>query len=99
MPMSDTGSPYVGRSLLRREDRRLLIGEGQFIADLVLPRMLHAVLVRSPLAQARIRKIDLSRAAAAPGVALALNGADLLQLLPPVPEGQISLPSKWTTHV
>src|SRR3954447_1270914 len=97
--MSDTGLPYVGRSLLRREDRRLLIGEGQFIADLVLPRMAHAVLVRSPLAHARIRKVDLARAAAAPGVMIALNGADLLQMLPPVPEGQISLPSKWTTHV
>src|SRR5947207_5196485 len=91
--------PYIGRSLRRREDRRLLTGEGQFIADLVLPRMLHAVLVRSPLAHARIRNVDLSRAAAAPGVAIALSGADLLQMLPPVPEGQISLPSKWTTHV
>jgi aerobic carbon-monoxide dehydrogenase large subunit len=97
--MSDTGLPYVGRSLLRREDRRLLIGQGRFIADLVLPRMLHAVFVRSPLAHARIRNVDLAHAAAAPGVALALNGADLLQMLPPVPEGQISLPSKWTTHV
>ncbi len=97
--MSDNGPLYVGRSLLRREDHRLLRGQGQFIADLVLPRMLHAVLVRSPVAHARIRSIDLSRAAAAPGVALALNGADLLQLLPPVPEGQISLPRKWTSII
>jgi aerobic carbon-monoxide dehydrogenase large subunit len=97
--MSDIGPRYVGRSLLRREDRRLLRGQGQFIADLVLPRMLHAVLVRSPVAHARIRSVDLSRAAAAPGVALALDGADLLQLLPPVPEGQISLPSKWTSVI
>src|SRR6476660_610159 len=97
--MSDIGEPYIGRSLRRREDRRLLIGEGQFIADLVLPRMLHAVLVRSPLAHARICNVDLSRAAAVPGVVLALNGADLLQLLPPVPEGQISLPSKWTSVI
>ena len=36
--MNDTGSPYVGRSLLRREDHRLLTGQGQFVADLVLPR-------------------------------------------------------------
>ena len=97
--MSNIGPPYVGRSLLRREDRRLLTGQGQFIADLVLPRMLHAVLVRSPVAHARIRSVDLSRAAAAPGVAFALNGADLLQLLPPVPEGQISMPSKWTSVI
>src|SRR5260370_8858730 len=97
--MSDLGPPYVGRSLLRREDRRLLTGQGQFVADLVLPKMLHAVFVRSPLAHARIRGVDVSRAAAAPGVAIALSGADLLQMLPPAPEGQIFLPSKWTTHV
>ena len=97
--MSDIGPLYVGRSLLRREDHRLLTGQGQFIADLVLPRMLHAVLVRSPVAHARIRSVDLSRAVAAPGVVLALNGADLLQLLPPVPEGQISLPRKWTSVI
>src|SRR5438067_7053822 len=97
--MSDIGAPYIGRSLRRREDRRLLTGRGQFIADLVLPRVLHAVLVRSPLAHARIRDVDLSRARAARGVAMALNGADLLQMLPPVPEGQISLPRKWTTVI
>ena len=90
---------YVGRSLLRREDRRLLTGRGQFIADLDLPGMLHAVFVRSPVAHARIRSVDLSRAAAAPGVACALSGADLAQLLPPVPDTQLSLPSKWTTQV
>jgi aerobic carbon-monoxide dehydrogenase large subunit len=97
--MTDIGTPYVGRSLLRREDRRLLTGQGQFIADLVLPRMLHAVLVRSPVAHARIRSVDLARAAAMPGVVVALNGADLLRLLPPVPEGQISMPSKWASVI
>jgi aerobic carbon-monoxide dehydrogenase large subunit len=97
--MTDTGVPFIGRSVLRREDRRLLTGQGQFVADLVLPGMLHAVFVRSTLAHAHIRGIDLSRAAAMPGVALALSGIELAQLLPPVPEGQISLPSKWTTVV
>ena len=61
--------------------------------------MLHAVFVRSPLAHARIRRVDLSRAAEAPGVALALSGPDLAQLVPPVAEGQIRVPSKWTTVV
>ncbi|MFZ3236817.1 MAG: hypothetical protein WA184_15800, partial [Stellaceae bacterium] len=97
--MNDIASAYVGRSLLRREDRRLLQGQGQFIADLVLPRMLHAVVVRSPLAHAHIRAVDLAPAKAMPGVVFALNGADLLQLLPPVPEGQISMPSKWATVI
>jgi carbon-monoxide dehydrogenase large subunit len=97
--MDGIGSPYVGRSLLRREDHRLLTGRGQFVADLVLPRMLHAVVVRSQIAHARIRAVDLARVKAMPGVAFALNGADLLRLLPPVPEGQISMPSKWATVI
>jgi carbon-monoxide dehydrogenase large subunit len=98
--MNDLPSgPFIGRSLTRREDRRLLTGRGQFIADLELPRMLHAVFVRSPLAHARIKAIDLSRAAAAPGVVYALGGPELAQLLPPVSDTQLALPSKWTTQV
>jgi carbon-monoxide dehydrogenase large subunit len=97
--VSERGTPQVGRSLLRREDRRLLTGKGQFVADLELPRMLHAVFIRSPVAHARIRSIDLSPATAVPGVALALSGADLARLLPPLPDTQLSLPSKWTTRV
>ncbi len=93
------GNGYVGRSMLRREDRRLLTGRGQFIADLKFPDTLHAVFVRSQVAHARIRSVDLSRAAAAPGVAFVLGGADLMQLLPPVPDTQLSLPRKWTTLV
>ena len=90
---------FIGRSLPRREDRRLLTGRGQFIADFELPRMLHAVFVRSPLAHARIKAVDLTRAAAAPGVIAALSGPELAQLLPPVSDTQLALPSKWTTQV
>ena len=92
-------APFVGRSLPRREDRRLLTGRGQFVADLVLPQMLHVVLVRSPLAHARIRSVDVSRAAAAPGVALVMSGADLARLLPPVPDTQLPLPRKWASRI
>ena len=97
--MNNSGDPYVGRSMTRREDHRLLTGQGQFIADLMLPRMLCAVFVRSPIPHARIRSVDVSRAAAAPGVVFALHGADLLQLLPSVPEGQVSAPRKWILSV
>src|ERR1700751_3016601 len=97
--MNDIGPLYVGRSLLRPAARRPLTRRGQFIADPVLPRMLPAGFVCSPVAHARIRSVYLSRAAAAPGVALALSGADFLQLRPPVPEGQISLPRKWTSVI
>jgi carbon-monoxide dehydrogenase large subunit len=92
-------TPYIGRSMRRREDQRLLTGQGQFVADLVLPRMVHAVFVRAQVAHARIRAVDLSRALAAPGVLAALSGADLLRMLPPVPEGQISLPRKWSSVI
>jgi carbon-monoxide dehydrogenase large subunit len=98
--MNDIASTaFIGRSLPRREDRRLLTGRGQFIADFELPRMLHAVFVRSPLAHARIKAVDLTRAAAAPGVICALSGPELAQLLPPVSDTQLALPSKWTTQV
>jgi carbon-monoxide dehydrogenase large subunit len=92
-------TPFIGRSLTRREDRRLLTGRGQFIADLELPQMLHAALVRSPLAHARIKAVDVSRAAAAPGVAFALTGPELARVLPPVSDTQLALPSKWTAQV
>src|SRR6516162_3513922 len=70
-------APFVGRSLPRREDHRLLTGRGHFIADLQLPHMLHAVFVRSPLAHARIRAVDMSRAASSPDVEFVLSGIDL----------------------
>ena len=89
--MNDPRKPsFVGRSIPRREDHRLLTGRGQFIADLALPRMLHAAFVRSPVAHARIRSVDLSRAASAPGVAYVLSGADLAKL--------IGLPETWITR-
>ena len=92
-------TPFIGRSITRREDRRLLTGRGQFIADLDLPQMLHAVFVRSPHAHARIRSIDLSRAVAARGVVYALSGPELAKFLPPVPDTQLALPRKWTSVV
>src|SRR5580704_9997590 len=92
-------SRFIGRSMQRREDRRLLTGRGQFVADLALPGMLHAVFVRSQIAHARIRSVDVARAAAMPGVVRALAGEELLRLAPPVPGAQLSLPSKWRTQI
>ena len=97
--MNEPPHRHVGRPLTRREDRRLLTGRGQYVADLELPHMLHAVFVRSPLAHARIRSVDFSRAMAVPGVVYALAGAELMRTLPPVPDTQLSLPRKWTTQV
>jgi carbon-monoxide dehydrogenase large subunit len=91
--------PFVGRPLRRREDQRLLTGQGLYVADLALPGMLHAVFVRSPAAHARIRGVDLSGARQAPGVVYALDGVELAKILPPVSDTQLSLPKKWTAQV
>src|SRR5262245_28250245 len=90
---------FVGRSMPRREDHRLLTGRGQFVADLALPGMLHAVFVRSQHAHGRIRSVDVAEAAEVPGVVRILTGAELQRLAPPVAGGQLSLPGKWRTHV
>jgi len=90
---------FVGRSIPRREDHRLLTGGGQYVGDLTLPGMLHVAFVRSPVAHARIRSVDLSRAAALPGVVFTLSGAELLRALPPIPDNQLVLPSKWKAAV
>ena len=62
---------FIGQSVPRREDRRLLTGKGEFVADLKLPNMLHAAFVRSQVAHARMLKIDVSRALQRPGVVAA----------------------------
>ena len=87
-------SGFVGRSILRREDDRLLVGKGQYMADLSLPDMLHVVFVRSTVPHARLKAVDLSRVRSAPGVICALSGADVARELPPVAAHQVSLPQK-----
>ncbi|HUJ66982.1 MAG TPA: xanthine dehydrogenase family protein molybdopterin-binding subunit [Acidimicrobiales bacterium] len=67
----------VGTRMKRREDPALLTGESRFVADLHVPGALHAALVRSPVAHARIVSIDLSGALAMPGVVAAFTGADM----------------------
>jgi carbon-monoxide dehydrogenase large subunit len=64
----------IGASVRRKEDWRFLTGRGEFVADLAVPGALHAVIVRSPHAHARIRGIDASGAA---GAAAVLTGADM----------------------
>ncbi|MSQ73867.1 MAG: xanthine dehydrogenase family protein molybdopterin-binding subunit [Betaproteobacteria bacterium] len=90
---------FVGTSVLRREDQRLLLGQGQYVADIELPGMLHVAFVRSDHAHAKIRAIDTSAAAAAPGVVLVLTGADLVRELPTLRDNQAALPKKWTSQV
>jgi carbon-monoxide dehydrogenase large subunit len=62
---------------------RLTQGRGQYVSDVVLPRMVHVAFVRSPHAHARIRAIDAAAAKAAPGVVAVVTGAELAQVITP----------------
>jgi aerobic carbon-monoxide dehydrogenase large subunit len=66
----------VGQPVRRFEDTRLLTGKGRYQDDTNLPGQLHAVFVRSPHANARIRSVETAAARAAPGVKAVYTGAD-----------------------
>ena len=72
-----TSQYYVGQSVLRTEDERLLRGAGSFTADIHLTGLLHLVVVRSPHAHANIVNIDASAVLASPGVTGVLTCDDL----------------------
>lgn len=69
----------VGQSVLRSEDPRLLSGGGRYLADVVLPRELHAAFLRSSEAHAKLVSVDVTAAQALPGVHLVWTGADTAQ--------------------
>lgn len=66
----------IGQPVTRKEDPRFLTGRGRYVADIVLARQVYAAFLYSPHSHARIRGIDTSAAAAAPGVLAVLTGAD-----------------------
>jgi 2-furoyl-CoA dehydrogenase large subunit len=79
---------WVGRPLLRLEDEALLRGEGRFIDDLdPVAGARHAAVLRSPLAHARITRIDATPALELPGVVGVLTGADVAAMSRPFPAG------------
>ena len=70
-------TPYIGRAMKRVEDPRLIKGIGTYIDDLRLPGLLHACILRSPYAHARIQRIDTAAAKAIPGVVGVFTGAEV----------------------
>src|ERR687885_2233794 len=81
----------IGQSLLRREDRPLLMGAGQYAGDTNLPGLLHVAVVRSVYPHARLDGVNLEAARALPGVVGAFALADLPEISgplgDPVPSG------------
>ncbi len=68
----------IGKPVRRKEDERLVTGNGRFTDDFALPGQTHAVMVRSPHPHARIRSVDKSVALKMPGVLGVFDGRDVL---------------------
>ena len=81
-PKPEKGT-WVGQPLRRREEGRLVRGQGLFVEDYKLQGMLYLQFVRSPYAHARIDRVDVSKALAAPGVLAVLTGAEIAALVQP----------------
>jgi len=82
---------FIGAPIKRLEDPRLLVGGGRYVDDLARPGMVHAVIVRSPHAHARVVHVDARRALAQKGVLACVTGADLGGV-PPIPIRQGAKP-------
>ncbi|MEO8539929.1 MAG: molybdopterin cofactor-binding domain-containing protein [bacterium] len=85
--MSVVTPKMIGTRVKRREDPRLIQGKATYVDDIRLPGMLHLAFRRSDIAHGIIKSIDVSAAAAMPGVELVITGAELKEFLPPMPIG------------
>ncbi len=74
---------YIGQSVPRPNAKRLLQGRGTYVDDLRFPQLAHVVFFRSPYAHARLKRLDLSKAAAAPGVIAVFDGRAVAQYCKP----------------
>ena len=90
-PHSTVGR-YIGQSVKRREDPRLLTGRGRYVDDEQIPGTLHLAFVRSNVARGNITRLDVSAALTAEGVRAVYTGADLN----PVPDAPREADAKFT---
>jgi 2-furoyl-CoA dehydrogenase large subunit len=74
---------WGGQSVARKEDKRLLQGEGVFVDDVKRHGMGYLHFVRSPYAHAHITRVDVSAAEAIPGVYGTLTGEEVASLTEP----------------
>jgi len=89
MAVTKERTTYIGTSVARKEDANLLTGQTRWVDNLTLPGMLWVSVVRSPHAHARIKGVNMSKAAEAEGVVAAFSGTDLAE------EWAGALPCAW----
>src|SRR4029078_9281239 len=73
---------YIGRTVMRLEERPLVPGKGWFAADISFPDQLYMRVVRSPVAHGKLRGVDASAALALPGVHAVWTRADVAHIPP-----------------
>jgi carbon-monoxide dehydrogenase large subunit len=83
----------IGQPVRRLEDARFLTGQGRYVADIVLPGIVHVAFVRSPHAHAHLLAIDTTGAQAAPGVVACITGEALHRRVRPM-----RAPSRMKTY-
>ncbi|ABG03091.1 xanthine dehydrogenase, molybdenum binding subunit apoprotein [Rubrobacter xylanophilus DSM 9941] len=99
--MTETAQRYVGGGVLRKEDPALVTGRATWTDNIKLPGMLHFALVRSPMAHAKINRIDVSAAREQPGVVAVFTAEDLKdEWAAPIPCGwqvteDLRVPEHW----
>src|SRR2546430_15176464 len=76
---------YIGQSVQRFRDPFFVTGKGKFVADVCLPGMLHAAILRSPYAYAKINSINTKKASRHPGVVAVVTGIEAAKLSKPIP--------------
>ena len=86
MVISTQDYQVVGTRPVRHDGPDKVMGRARYAADIHLPGMLHAKMLRSPHAHARIRSIDASKALALPGVEAVVTAADLPDISPDLSE-------------
>lgn len=80
---SDAHSAYIGARVSRPNAKRHLEGRGTYVDDIVLARLAHVVYLRSPMAHARIGKIDAEVARGMPGVIAVVDGKKIAEVCSP----------------
>ncbi len=78
------GDTAIGKRVPRESAKRLVAGRGRYVGDISLPRMLHLAFLRSPYAHAIIGDIDISAAAAVPGVTHVITGRQVAEVCAPL---------------
>ncbi|MCU1366186.1 MAG: coxL 3 [Ilumatobacteraceae bacterium] len=76
MSAASPAARYIGQSVTRKEDQRLLTGHGQYVDDVSQVGMLHAAFLRSDIARGTITRLDIAAALALPGVYAVYTWAD-----------------------